>query len=206
MSDAGQPPQSIRAPLSRAADRPEAQPHGWWGMVLFLGSEATIFGSLIGTYFYLDFRVRHWPPPGVPLPKITAAAAATGGLLLTAPMMWMAVRAIYRRRRVPAMRWIAFGLAVQAAYLGVQIVLFRNDLLQVSPQDSAYGSIYFTLLAADHAHVLVGLLISLMILWKLWRAGLTSYWFIGVRGLALYWYVVIALTILVLVTTLSPSF
>jgi heme/copper-type cytochrome/quinol oxidase subunit 3 len=174
-------------------------------MLLFVLSEATIFGSLIGTYFYLDFHVAHWPPTGIVLPSITAPAAATAGLLLTGPMLWLAARAARGGHRLPAMRWIALAFAVQAAYLGVQIVLYAQQLRQFSPRGSAYGSIYFTILAADHAHVIVGLILSIGILWKLWRAGLTSYWLVGTRGLALYWYVVITITTIVTVTTLSPS-
>jgi heme/copper-type cytochrome/quinol oxidase subunit 3 len=174
-------------------------------MLLFVCSEATIFGSLIGTYFYLDFHVAHWPPTPIALPSVTAPAADTAGLVLTGPMLWLAMRAVRVGRRRPAMAWIAVALAVQAAYLGIQIVLYKQQLGQFSPRENAYGSIYFTILAADHAHVIVGLILSIAILWKLWRQGLTSYWLVGARGLALYWYVVIAITVAVTVTTLSPS-
>lgn len=211
MSDLGanEPPHSMSASSPAAAAAVArgrvAQPNGWWGMVLFLCSEATIFGSLIGTYYYLDFRVAHWPPTGVELPRVTAAAIATGALAATAPMLWAAVRACRRALRRPAMAWITFALAVQAAYIGVQVVLYRDDLMHFSPRGSAYGSIYFTVLAADHAHVILGLLLDLALLWKLWRHGLDNYWLIGARGLALYWYVVIAVTVLVLLTVLTPS-
>ncbi|HEX5195000.1 MAG TPA: cytochrome c oxidase subunit 3 [Solirubrobacteraceae bacterium] len=208
--DATQQPRAVHPPPPpagpRIARQRVAQPHGWWGMVLFLCSEATIFGSLIGTYYYLDFHVAHWPPIWIEPPKITASAAATGGLILTTPMLWAAVRAARRAARGQAMAWVAFAFCVQAAYLGVQIVLFTNDLNTFTPHGSAYGSIYFTLLAAHHAHVLVGLILDLGILWKLWRHGLDRYWMIGLRGLALYWYVVNALAVLVVVTVLSPSF
>ena len=210
MSEAyGQPPHSLEGepgrPAARIARGRAAQPNGWWGMLLFVLSEATIFGSLIGTYFYLDFHVAHWPPPGIALPSVTAPAADTAGLAVTAPMLWLAVRAVCAGRRSPAMRWIALAFAVQASYLGIQIVLYAQQLGQFSPRGSAYGSIYFTILAADHAHVIVGLVLSLGILWKLWRQGLTSYWLVGTRALALYWYVVIVITVFVLFTTLSPS-
>jgi heme/copper-type cytochrome/quinol oxidase subunit 3 len=205
----GRPPHTMHAepgrPAALVARRRTSEPNGWWGMLLFVLSEATIFGSLIGTYYYLDFHVAHWPPAGIALPSIPAPAADTAGLVLTGPMLWLASRAVRAGRRRGAMGWIAFALAVQAAYLGIQIVLYKQQLGQFSPRGSAYGSIYFTILAADHAHVIVGLILSIGILWKLWRQGLTSYWLVGTRGLALYWYVVIAITVLVTVTTLSPS-
>jgi heme/copper-type cytochrome/quinol oxidase subunit 3 len=205
----GPPPHTARAdpgpPAARVARSRVAEPNGWWGMLLFVLSEATVFGSLIGTYYYLDFHVAHWPPTGIALPSVTAPALDTAGLALTGPMLWVAMRAVRAGRKRPAMAWIALGLAVQAAYLGIQIVLYKQQLGQFSPRSTAYGSIYFTILAADHAHVIVGLILSVAILWKLWRQGLTSYWLVGARGLALYWYVVIAITIAVTLTTLSPS-
>ena len=70
-----------------------AQPNGWWGMALFLCAEATLFGTLIATYFYLDFNSRHWPPPGVRHPSVILPFIATGALLATTIPMWMAVRA-----------------------------------------------------------------------------------------------------------------
>ena len=52
------------------------QPNGVWGMALFLCSEATLFGTLIGSYFYL--RVRRdgsGPRPGSQRPSVAAAPA-----------------------------------------------------------------------------------------------------------------------------------
>ena len=58
---AGEVPRSAHASSSHAAaavDRGrKAQPSGWWGMVLFLCSEVTLFGTLIGSYFYLNFGI-----------------------------------------------------------------------------------------------------------------------------------------------------
>jgi len=87
----------------------------------------------------------------------------------------------------------------------VQILLFRHDLRHFTPQGSAYGSIYFTLLAAHHAHVLFGILLDLTVLAFVAFRGLTNYWLIGIRGIALYWYVVNAIAVLVVLTQLSPS-
>ena len=40
-----------------------ARPNGWWGMAVFVATEATLFGTLIGTYFFLRFDTAEWPPP-----------------------------------------------------------------------------------------------------------------------------------------------
>jgi heme/copper-type cytochrome/quinol oxidase subunit 3 len=210
MTDAaGQVPRSAHTERSRAAavvDRSRAaQPSGWWGMVLFLSSEATLFGTLIGSYFYLNFGVHRWPPPGIAPPEIPGPAISTAVLVGTVPLMVLAAGAARRGRRWSAVRWIAVAFAIQIAYLAAQVLLIRHDLLDFTPQGTAYGSIYFTLLFADHAHVLLGLLLNGVVLYKVARHGLTNYWLIGVRGLALYWYVVVAITVIVVLTVLSPS-
>jgi heme/copper-type cytochrome/quinol oxidase subunit 3 len=53
-------------PSPRARPRPVAHPNGWWGMAIFVASEATLFGALLGTYYYLRFKAVHWPPIGTP--------------------------------------------------------------------------------------------------------------------------------------------
>jgi heme/copper-type cytochrome/quinol oxidase subunit 3 len=202
-------PRSSTARSAAAAARVDrgrrAQPSGWWGMVLFLCSEVTLFGTLIGSYFYLDFIARRWPPAGIKSPEALAPAVATAVLLGTVPLMWLALRAALTGRQGRTIAWIGLAMAVQAAYLAAQVLLFRHDLRQFTPQGSAYGSIYFTLLAAHHAHVLFGLLLDGAVLWKVARHGLTNYWLIGVRGLVLYWYVVGGLAVVVLFTVLSPA-
>jgi heme/copper-type cytochrome/quinol oxidase subunit 3 len=182
-----------------------AQPSGWWGMVLFLCSEATLFGTLIGSYFYLNFGARLWPPSPIKPPEIAGPLIATAVLVATAPLMALGAAAARRGQRWSTVRWIAVAMVIQTAYLAAQVLLIRHDLREFTPQGSAYGSIYFTLLFAHHAHVLLGLLLDGAVLWKVARHSLTNYWLIGVRGVVLYWYVVAGLAVVVVFTVLSPS-
>src|SRR5437588_8198226 len=103
-----------------------AQPNGWWGMALFLCAEVTLFGTLIGSYFYLDFNAHSWPPPGIKAPSVVLPLVGTGVLVLTSLPMWLATRAARASRRNPAMWAIAGALVVQLCYLGLQIYLFRH--------------------------------------------------------------------------------
>jgi heme/copper-type cytochrome/quinol oxidase subunit 3 len=193
------------AAAGRVARERIAEPNGWWGMALFLCAEVTLFGTLIGSYFYLDFNAHSWPPPGIKAPSVVLPLVATGALVLTSVPMWLAARAARAGRRNPAMWTIAAALVVQLCYLGLQIYLFRHDLNDFSPKATAYGSIYLTLLAAHHGHVVLGILLDATVLFFLGFRGLTNYWLIGVRGLALYWHVVNVLAVFVVFTQLAPS-
>jgi heme/copper-type cytochrome/quinol oxidase subunit 3 len=180
-------------------------PNGLWGMALFLCSEITIFGTLISTYFYLDFDARRWPPAGIAPPKLAGPLIATGWLVATAVPMWAASRAAREGNRRLTAWMIALALVMQCCYVAAQVLLFQHDLDKFAPQGSAYGSIYFTLLGVHHAHVLLGLVLDVGILWQVATKGLTNYWLIGVRGLALYWYVMGALGLFVVFTQLAPA-
>jgi heme/copper-type cytochrome/quinol oxidase subunit 3 len=190
---------------ARVAGARRAQPNGWWGMALFLCAEATLFGTLLATYFYLDFNSRTWPQAGIKPPSVVLPLIATGALVCTSIPMFFAVRAGRAGNAPAAGGLVAVAMVVQSCYLAAQILLFKHDLNQFSPQDTAYGSIYFTMLAAHHAHVLLGLLLDGWVLLKVWGGRLNNYRLIGLRATALYWHVVNALAVFVVLTQLSPS-
>jgi heme/copper-type cytochrome/quinol oxidase subunit 3 len=171
-----------------------AIPNGVWGMSLGLAAEVALFGSVLASYFYLRFQNPSWPPAGIDPPSVTAPLALTGGLLLSTVPMALAVRAgdVGRKRF-----WLLMVLAIQAIYLGWQIHLFGHDLHDFSPSRTAYGSIYFTMLALHHAHVLVGIALVG------WAIAATRP--VAVRAIGVYIYVVNVLAIFVVLTQLSPS-
>lgn len=189
----------------RLARRRQALPNGTWGMALFLCSEVTIFGTMIASYFYLQFGVHHWPPAGIAPEKVADPSIATGALVAMTLPMWFSSRAARAGNRRVVLWMIAFAFCVQAAYFGIQVVLMSNDLQHFSPRGTAYGSIYYTLLGTHHAHVVVGCVLDLVVFWFVASKGLTSYWLTATRNLALYWYVINALAVCVLLTQLSPS-
>ncbi len=209
MSEGSQVSRSAAAFTAAAAGRVSrerlAQPNGWWGMALFLCAEVTLFGTLIASYFYLDFDATSWPPAGIKAPSVVLPFVATGVLVATVFPLWLAARSARAGQPRQVIWMLAIAAIIQSCYLALQILLFRHDLRSFSPQGSAYGSIYFTLLAAHHAHVLFGILLDLAVLAFVWLRGLTNYWLVAVRAVALYWYVVGALAIVVVFTQLAPS-
>jgi cytochrome c oxidase subunit 3 len=187
-----------------AAPERRSAPNGWWGMAILLCSEAALFGGLIGTYLYLRFTSPQWPQDGLPAPHAVLPICLAAALVLSCGPMWGAA-ATARRGRVRAVWWLtAVGFLIQSGYLTVQIVSLISDLHDFTPMTNAYGSVYFVMLIADHAHVAVGLLLSIWLLIRL-AGGLTSYRVTAVRAISLYWYVVAAITALVTIVQVSPS-
>jgi heme/copper-type cytochrome/quinol oxidase subunit 3 len=176
----------------------------WWGMALFVAAETTLFGVLVATYFYLRFKNVAWPPHGVPEPKLVVPLVLLGVLAVTSVPMQLALRAVHARRLGAARRLLVLALLVQAGYFAMQVHEYAGDLGRFAPSDHAYGSIYYTLLGADHAHVALGLLLDLWLLGKLAR-GLTRYRLNAFSAITLYWHAVNVITIAVTLTTLSPA-
>lgn len=179
-------------------------PAGWWGMLLFVAAEATLFGTLIASYFYLRFQATTWPPPGIEPPAVTLPLVLTAVLVATTAPVLGAWRSTRAGRGSAACALIVLATLVQVGYIGAQALLFNDDLQSFSPRATTYGSVYFTLLGVHHAHVIVGILLNVGVLTRL-SGGLTSYRTIGVRALVLYWSFVSAAAIAVVLTQLSPA-
>ena len=173
-----------------------ASSNGWWGMVAFVATEATLFGVLLGTYFYLRVRAVHWPPQGTPEPKVVLPLVLAGVLAATSIPIFLGSRAASAGLARRAQAFFLVALLVQGVYLGVQVHEMSSDLDRFTPQQSAYGSIYYTLLGAEHTHVAVGILMSAWLVLRL-VAGLTRYRLTAVRAIAFYWYAVSVIGVVV---------
>jgi heme/copper-type cytochrome/quinol oxidase subunit 3 len=181
-----------------------AKPNGWWGMVVFIATEATLFGTLIGSYYDLRFNATRWPPVGVPDPKLTLPLILLAVLVASSLPVQLASNLGRARRIGAAQLALLVALAAQCAYLGLQIHLYVDDLNKFTPQGSAYGSIYFTLVGAHHAHVLVGILLEAWFLLRL-LGGTNAYRTKGLQATAFYWHAVNVLAVAVTIVQLSPS-
>jgi heme/copper-type cytochrome/quinol oxidase subunit 3 len=174
----------------------------FWGMAMLVASEATLFGTFIGTYYYLRFESVHWPPLGTPEPRAVVPLVMVGVLVTSSLPMQLAANAVRRGRLWKTRLLLVWALAVQCGYLVWAIHDYVDQLHRSTPQDNAYSSIYYVLLGADHAHVAIGVLLVVWLLWKLAR-GLTMYRLNATQVVAFYWHAVNVLTLIVIGVLLS---
>jgi cytochrome c oxidase subunit III len=179
-----------------------ARPNGWWGMAVFVATEATLFGTLIGTYIYLRLHNAHWPPQHLPKPPVLTPTLLTAALLLTSVPMQLAWSAARDGRRARAWRLLWLAFAVQLVYLVWQLHDFVHLVHVYPPRGSAWSSLYITTLGADHAHVLAGLLLNAWFLARI-SSRLTRYRLVGLRATTFYWHAVNTITAVVLAVQLS---
>jgi heme/copper-type cytochrome/quinol oxidase subunit 3 len=175
-----------------------------WGMAVLVASEAMLFGTFIGSYYYLRFTSLHWPPPGTPEPRVVVPLVLVAVLSTTSLPMQLAAVAARGGRLWATRALLLWALVVQCGYLAYEIHDYMHQLHRSTPQDNAYGSIYYTLLGADHAHVGVGIVLVVWLLWKLAR-GLTMYRLNAVQAVAIYWHAVNVLTWIVIGVLLSAA-
>lgn len=185
-------------PLPRRTGFPAA----WWGMLILIASESMLFGCLIATYYYLRFRAPEWPPAGTHAPAIATSIVLTALLVATSAPMHVASLAVRAGRLGRARLAIVAALVVQCAYLAYEIKDYSDQLAQADITRNAYTSIYYTLLGADHGHVLVGILFNLWLLGKL-VTGITRYRANAAQAIAWYWHFVNVVTVVVVATLLS---
>jgi cytochrome c oxidase subunit III len=193
---------ATRAEVVRSVAERKGRPVAWWGMLMLVASESTLFACLFGTYFYLRSVAPHWPPSGVPEPPVALPVALALLLAATALPLRLANRRARSGGLGGAQALLVLALVVQAVYFGLAVHDFSDRLVSLTPQTDAYGSITYVLLGATLAHVAVGLLLDLWLLGKLAR-GLTTYRLNALEAIAFYWYAVVVLTVLVTATLLS---
>jgi len=181
---------------------------GWWGMVLFIAVEATLFALLLASYFYVRFRSGPvWPPDGIEDPKLALVLVMSAVLWSSSLPVHLAHSAI-KRGHVGAMRvCLALGFVLGAAFLALQCAVEYPDILrhEFTPRTNAYGSMFFTITGLHGAHVLVGLLMNAWTQLRARQGAFDRHRHVTVQNFVLYWHFVDIVWVFVLATLyLSP--
>lgn len=189
--------------VARPDARPGRRPSGWWGMMLVIASEATLFLLLLATYFYLRFKSDGaWPPSGRD-PAILKPLTATLILVVSSVPVAFAARAAGALERARVRVALLIAVVLGLTFLVFQDVLVQNSLDRFGPRDSAYGSIYYLLIGLHATHVAGGVLLAGWAVLRSWRFDRSA--IVTVQVSALYWHFVNLIALLVFaVLYLSP--
>jgi heme/copper-type cytochrome/quinol oxidase subunit 3 len=186
--------------------RVHTRPVGWWGMLLLVATEATLFATLVASYFYLRFNNVTWPPVGIEKPRVLLPCIVTAVLVAASAPMAAAGRAVAAGRIGVARVCVTAALVLGAAFSAGQFLLLRDDWGAFRPAGSAYASIYYTLEGLLLAHVGAGLLLLGFVLLQLSRGSYRAERRAGFGVSSLYVYFVSVTAVVVLLTAyLSPQ-
>jgi heme/copper-type cytochrome/quinol oxidase subunit 3 len=180
--------------------------NAWWGMVLLIATEATLFAVLLSSYFYIRFEtIGGWPPEGIADPKLLRAALMTAVLAISSLFVHVAESGVRRGSRGSLVAGLGAGFALGAVFLALQI--WETDVLSqdFTPRTNAYGSLVFTITGAHAAHLAAGLLLLGWIQLRAWSRAYTPQRHLGVQMAAIYWHFVVVVQLVIFATLyLSP--
>lgn len=170
----------------------------WWGNLLLLMIETTMFGILVASYLYVSQNFNLFPPPHnrSPIfydsdPTLTVPTVNLVLLVLSCvPMYWVDISA--RRGRGIA----TLGGLLVCLLVGVAAIVLRwyeFPALKFKWNENAYGSTVWFLLGTHYLHLLVLTSETLFLLiWLLFRPFDEKHR-VDVTVLAVYWYWVVGI-------------
>lgn len=177
----------------------------WWGVVLMIVIEATVFASLIASYFYLKAGSPVWPPDGIAPPELLLPSVNAGILLLSSLPVWWADSGIRKGDQRRLKIGLAAGFVLGVAFLALKYIEYSTK--DYTWSTNAYGSIVWTITGFHSAHVVVLLIKTLVVETLAFRGYFSERRNIGVQVNGLYWhFVVLAWVPLFTTLYLSPRF
>jgi cytochrome c oxidase subunit III len=162
----------------------------WWGIVLAVTVESTVFVLLLASLFYLRLQEATWPPWGWSAPKTLYGTASLAAVLLSA---WPQRRIDVAARRLDkqaVVRMLLLFFAISAIALGVRAWEFAG--LQVKWDSNAYGSIVWALLALHTVHFVTSVAETAIIAAYVFTHPLDPKHALDLHVGAVYWYFVVA--------------
>ena len=187
---------------------PGRVPHqevGYWAMVLFCFTEASLFAYLVSSYFYLGVSNRFWPPAGVERPKLEKPLIMTALLLMSSIVLYVAEKARERGERAKYLVGTAITIVLGLGFLGLQAAEYHEKLKHMPPQSNAYASIFYTITGFHGSHVAFGLLLLAWTLLADARGRLSATSPLAVKSASLYWHFVDGVWLVILTCLyLSP--
>jgi cytochrome c oxidase subunit 3 len=138
---------------------------GWWGLLCLIATEASLFGYLLFSYYYIALqRGPDWLPN--PHPSLRLAGPNTVILLASSVCVWWAEQGVKRGRRGQNMLGLLLAIVLGCAFLAIQVLEWRAKGFSLST--SSYGSLYFVVTGFHMAHVVAGIAILVCVL--VWSA------------------------------------
>lgn len=170
---------------------------GMMGMYIFLASEVMFFGSLFAVYFYLFGSHIVWPPPPpsatnefyvnwYPIPVVNTVVLFSSAFTCHFAADAIA-HGIRRRFFILWTATILLGLAFEFGQLYEFISAFgRGMTLTVN----SFASAFFIMTGFHGAHVLGGLILLTLVLYRATKGQFSAQHHVGVAAVTLYWHFV----------------
>ena len=170
----------------------------WWGNLLLLAIETTMFGILIATYFYLRQNFPLWPPPVAqltdtlrPLPELTFGTANT--ILLLASCGPMIVTELAARREQRTLSQIGLIICILLGVTALVLRAFEFPAFYFRWDSNAYGSAVWYLLGMHTLHLLIMTVEAVVLAIWIFTREYDMKHRVDIVTLGIYWYWVVGI-------------
>jgi len=158
---------------------------GFW---IYLMTDLVIFAVLFATFIVLRDST-FGGPSGRELFDMPSAFAETMILLTSSFTCALAMIAVHRERKYPAIFWFAVTFLLGVSFLTIEISEFSRFVEEeASWQRSAFLSSFFTLVGTHGLHISVGLLWMLVAMFSIWLRPLLAPNVSRIYRMAFFWH------------------
>jgi cytochrome c oxidase subunit 3 len=173
------------------------------GMWLFLATEVLFFGGLFAAYLLY----RMWYPTTFGEASreldILLGAINTAVLIASSLTMALAVRAAGTDQRGATMIFLVLTMVLGTVFLGIKAVEYAHKFTEhhvpgpgfqfhgpAPERAQLFFSLYFGMTGLHALHMVIGIGIMLVMLYKTWRGEFSSRWSTPIEVSGLYWHFV----------------
>lgn len=176
---------------------------GWWGMVWLCATEAMLFASFLGAYFFLRGSVEAFAAEGGKYVPLTRPLIMTVLLLASSVSAWWGEQGIKRGDTMRLRIGLAITFVLGVGFLGIQASEYAHR--EMSWTTSAYDSLFVTITGFHGAHVAGGLLMNLYVEARAWLGHFDADRHEAVSNAVFYWHFVDGVWLFILAALyLSP--
>lgn len=161
----------------------------WWGMLLLVAIELTVFGGLMSIYYYLKLYNPEFPPEGIDQPELLLPSINTLILLGSGIAMFFADQGISKDRQLQLKVGKIVALLLAITFLVLKYIEYSG--YDYDWTTHAYGSIVWTMTGFHVAHVIGVILKTFVVLAMALRGMFTAQRRLAVQVNGIYWYFVV---------------
>jgi cytochrome c oxidase subunit 3 len=165
------------------------------GILLFIISEAMLFGSFFTAYFFIRVvQNEPWPPEPFEFP-VFVASMNTAILVSSSFTVHYALHSIKKGNRLGMQVGLVTTFLLGAMFLLTQVNEYVKAGFSIS--DGAFSSVFYGLTGLHGLHVFVGLTLLMIMIVRAFRGHFSPQAHMGVECAGIYWHFVDVMWIIV---------
>jgi len=177
------------------------------GWLLFLASEAAIFGSFFGHLGYMMYKADGaWPPSGTPHIHLSIPAVGTAILILSSLTCHLAHTSIIAGRKSLCKNWLIATIGLGFAFIALQGYEwgYLQTYFDFYPDTGIVGTLFYLITGFHGVHVMTGILLLFLVYARLEMGSYTPRRHFSFNAASWYWHFVDVIWLFVFLSFYVP--